>query len=402
MSQLEWYILRRIAGVTFGTLIAATTIVLITQVLIRVDFLSSTGQSILVFGKLALYLIPSVAVIVVPFALLIGAMQTLNTMNSDSELVVIEASGGSRKIVARPLIYFGVLLSIFTFFLANFVEPLSNRNIRDLITEASADLLSVAVQSGTFTRIDEDLIIQIESKERDGSFKGIFISDRRDKEAELLYFAKSGAIAEVDGSKLFIMRDGQLQRSNSAAEDVSIISFDLNALDLAAFGSKNRGALYYPKERSTFDLIYPDPDDPIFKDHPGQLRTELNKRLSEWLYAMTFSMLCIFYLGKARSHRQSSFLATIYLLLVVMGVRGTGAFVTNNSDNGGIFQVLVYAVPMGVMALNGLLIYFDKDIPDPQQTIDIIRKYLHGLQRFLPRWMVQFKMRKQTAKGAVS
>lgn len=402
MSRLEWYILRRIAGVTFGTLIAATTIVLITQVLIRVDFLSSTGQSILVFGKLALYLIPSVAVIVVPFALLIGAMQTLNTMNSDSELVVIEASGGSRKIVARPLIYFGVLLSIFTFFLANFVEPLSNRNIRDLITEASADLLSVAVQSGTFTRIDEDLIIQIESKERDGSFKGIFISDRRDKEAELLYFAKSGAIAEVDGSKLFIMRDGQLQRSNSAAEDVSIISFDLNALDLAAFGSKNRGALYYPKERSTFDLIYPDPDDPIFKDHPGQLRTELNKRLSEWLYAMTFSMLCIFYLGKARSHRQSSFLATIYLLLVVMGVRGTGAFVTNNSDNGGIFQVLVYAVPMGVMALNGLLIYFDKDIPDPQQTIDIIRKYLHGLQRFLPRWMVQFKMRKQTAKGAVS
>lgn len=402
MSRLEWYILRRIAGVTFGTLIAATTIVLITQVLIRVDFLSSTGQSILVFGKLALYLIPSVAVIVVPFALLIGAMQTLNTMNSDSELVVIEASGGSRKIVARPLIYFGVLLSIFTFFLANFVEPLSNRNIRDLITQASADLLSVAVQSGTFTRIDEDLIIQIESKERDGSFKGIFISDRRDKEAELLYFAKSGAIAEVDGSKLFIMRDGQLQRSNSAADDVSIISFDLNALDLAAFGSKNREALYYPKERSTFDLIYPDPDDPIFKKHPGQLRTELNKRLSEWLYAMTFSMLCIFYLGKARSHRQSSFLATVYLLLVVMGVRGTGAFVTNNSDNGGIFQALVYAVPMGVMALNGLLIYFDKDIPDPQQTIDIIRKYLHGLQRFLPRWVVQFKMRKQTAKGAVS
>jgi len=389
MSRLEWYILRRTAGVTFGTLIAATTIVLITQVLIRVDFLSSTGQSILVFGKLALYLIPSVAVIVVPFALLIGAMQTLNTMNSDSELVVIEASGGSRKIVARPLIVFGIFLSVFTFILANFIEPASNRNIRDLITEASADLLSVAVQSGTFTRIDEDLIIQIESKERDGSFKGIFIADRRDKEAELLYFAKTGAIADVDGSKLFIMRDGQLQRSSMTADDVSVISFDLNALDLAAFGSKNKNAFYYPKERSTFDLIAPDLDDDLYKSHPGQLRTELNKRLSEWLYALSFAVFCIFYLGKARSHRQSSFLATTYLILVVMGVRGVGAFATNNSEQGGVFEILVYAAPIGMMLFFATLVYFDKDIPDPQRTLDIARQYIQKIRSYLPNWLVR-------------
>lgn len=394
MSRLEWYILRRTAGVTFGTLIAATTIVLITQVLIRVDFLSSTGQSILVFGKLALYLIPSVAVIVVPFALLIGVMQTLNTMNSDSELVVIEASGGSRKIVARPLILFGLFLSVVTFILANFVEPASNRNIRDLITEASADLLSVAVQSGTFTRIDEDLIIQIESKERDGSFKGIFIADRRDSKAELLYFAKTGAIADVDGSKLFIMRDGQLQRSSRSADDVSVISFDLNALDLAAFGSKNKSAFYYPKERSTIDLIAPDPDDDLYKNHPGQLRTELNKRLSEWLYALSFSVFSIFYLGKARSHRQSSFLATTYLIFVVMAVRGVGAFATNNSEHGGVFEILVYAAPIGMMLVFAALVYFDKDIPDPQRTLDVLRTYLQKLRRYLPSWLVLTRVKK--------
>lgn len=389
MSRIEWYILRRTAIVTFGTLISTTTIVLITQILIRVDLLSSTGQSLLVFGKLALYLVPSVAVIVIPFALLIGASQTLSGMNGDSELVVIEASGCSRKIVARPLIMFGLLLSIFAFFLGNIVEPLSNRSIRELVTAAKADLISVAVQSGSFTKIDDDLIIQIERKERDGTFTGVFLSDRRSKESELLYFAKSGAITKVDDAELFVLRDGQLQRTDMKTGDISVISFDLNALDLAAFGANGKNTLYYPKDRSTYDLIAPDPDDRLFKSNPGSLRTELNKRLSEWLYVITFVVLVVFYLGKARSHRQSSILASVYLGLVVMGVRGSGAFATNNSGNGGFWEWLVYGVPFGVILFFGTLVFFDKDIPDPQRTLDYARKILRRMGVYTPHWLVK-------------
>ena len=230
----------------------------------------------------------------------------------------------------------------------------------------------------------------------------VFLLRTAEIKRELIYFAKTGAIADVDGSKLFIMRDGQLQRSNIGANDVSIISFDLNALDLAAFGSKNKGSFYYPKERSTVDLIAPDPDDALYKSHPGQLRAELNKRLSEWLYAITFAVLCIFYLGKARSHRQSSFLATTYLVLVVMGIRGIGAFATNNSDYGGAFEIMVYATPIGMMVFFATLIYFDKDIPDPQRTLDIGRNYLKKLGVYLPKWLLNVGGKRQKRREAIS
>lgn len=389
MSRIEWYILRRTAIVTFGTLISATTIVLITQILIRVDLLSSTGQSLMVFGKLALFLVPSVAVIVIPFAVLIGASQTLSGMNGDSELVVIEAAGCSRKIVARPLLFFGLILSVFAFFLGNIVEPFSNRSIRELVTAAKADLISVAVQSGSFTKIDNDLIIQIERKERDGTFSGVFLSDRRDKESELLYYAKSGAITKIENTELFVLRDGQLQRTDMKSGDISVISFDLNALDLAAFGANGQNTVFYPKDRSTADLLSPDPNDSVFKGNPGSLRTELNKRLSEWLYVITFTVLVIFYLGKARSHRQSSILASVYLGLMVMGVRGSGAFATNNSGNGGIWEWLVYGVPFGVIIFFGSLIVFDKDIPDPQRTLDYARKILTKMGAKSPTWLAK-------------
>jgi lipopolysaccharide export system permease protein len=70
-------------------------------------------------------------------------------MNSDSELVVVEAAGakprdgaqtGSGAVSRRY--HHGALVS-------NFVEPWSNRKLYDVIAQAQSDLFSVAVRSGT-------------------------------------------------------------------------------------------------------------------------------------------------------------------------------------------------------------------------------------------------------------
>ena len=95
MKQIERYIFRRVLMLSLATLATTTVIAMTTQVLLRVDLLSSTGQSLLTFLELAGLLVPPMMLVVMPFALMIGAAQTLTTMNSDSELAVIEASGGA-------------------------------------------------------------------------------------------------------------------------------------------------------------------------------------------------------------------------------------------------------------------------------------------------------------------
>ncbi|NJR14041.1 MAG: LPS export ABC transporter permease LptF, partial [Phyllobacteriaceae bacterium] len=58
MSLIERYILRRILLVGCAALAVTTAMALTTQVLARIDFLTSNGQSIAVVGQLALLLIP--------------------------------------------------------------------------------------------------------------------------------------------------------------------------------------------------------------------------------------------------------------------------------------------------------------------------------------------------------
>ena len=89
--------------------IISLAIVWTVQALGKINVVTDTGQSITTFLTLAFFLLPSVVPIVVPFAVLIGVIQTLSTMNTDSELAVIAASGATRSAVFRPalLLAFG-------------------------------------------------------------------------------------------------------------------------------------------------------------------------------------------------------------------------------------------------------------------------------------------------------
>ena len=96
MKVVERYILRRAFGVFAAALFWTLAIVWTTQVLTRIDFVTTSGQSALAFFELATLILPSVIPVVIPFAVAIAVAQTLSMMNTDSELVVISAAGASR------------------------------------------------------------------------------------------------------------------------------------------------------------------------------------------------------------------------------------------------------------------------------------------------------------------
>ena len=187
MKQIERYIFRRVLILSVATLATTTVIAMTTQVLLRIDLLSSTGQSVLTFVKLAGLLIPPMMLVVMPFALMIGAAQTLTTMNSDSELAVIEASGGAGHLISRPILVIAAGMSIFCLIEATLIEPWSNRQVRVLLDKASADLFSAAVQSGTFHEVDDNLYVSVAEKYPGGRLGGIFLSMRAMKASWALH-----------------------------------------------------------------------------------------------------------------------------------------------------------------------------------------------------------------------
>jgi lipopolysaccharide export system permease protein len=357
MNLIERYIFGRTARLTLVTLAATTVVVMITQVLIFVNVLTDSGQAISTFFNLALMLIPAMLVVVTPFALLIGASQTLSTMNADSELAVMEGAGGSQVLTAKPIILLGTLLTLLTLGIAHFVEPWSNRQIRIIVSEAGADLVRLAVQSGTFKRIDEGLYIQIAQELPGGEFSGIFIADSRDPKTELIYYAQRGIIVRPADRELMVLNDGEVHRRTVATGDVSVIQFASYAIDFSQFGPAGRTTAFLPKERSTAYLFDPDPNDHFTKVRPQLLRSEINRRFSEWLFPVAFALIAVYFAGSARSNRQERIWSLAAATTVAAVVRGLGFFFMNASGGSTTMVVLTYALPVATIVLfAGLLV----------------------------------------------
>ena len=166
---------------------AALGIVWTVQVLAKINLVTDTGQSIGTFLKLASMLLPSVIPIILPFAVLIGITQTLSTMGVDSEMAVIAASGAKRGVVVRPALLLAVLASLFLLFITQIVEPYSRQTVRTMVASANADLLTLAIQEGSFKRVEDNLYVQISKREANGVLSGIFIADSRDPAVDLIY-----------------------------------------------------------------------------------------------------------------------------------------------------------------------------------------------------------------------
>ena len=381
MKLIERYIFRRVLALSLTTLCATTAIVLTTQVLLRVNILTESGESLLTFLKLALFLIPAMAMLVMPFALLIGASQNLNAMNVDSELAVIEASGGSNMLVARPIMLIALAMTLVSLGSSLFVEPWSNRHMREVISAASADLMSFAVQSGAFKRVSKNLYIQIDEQLPGGDFGGIFIVDLRDPQMQLIYYAKRGAVRAVGDDNFMLMQQGEIQRKNRATGQVSTISFASYALDFATFDASRRTTTYYPKERSTGYLFSPDPNDPVVKSVPAQIRGEIHRRFSEWLYPVLFGLIAVYFGGTARSNRDERLWSMGLAVLIALAFRSVGFFVVSSAGKNIIYALACYLVPISGILIFGALVAFHKAPRIAQSWVDRAGDFLEKIRR---------------------
>ena len=272
MNQIERYIFRRIFLLAIGILVVTTVLAMTTQILLYVNLLTSTGQSIMTYGKLAFMLMPKVMVIVMPFALLISASYTLGGMNEDSELVVIESAGAPPRVIARPVLLIAIGMSVFTLASNHLIEPSANRQVRNIVTSASGDLLSSAIQTGTFTRLDDGVYFNVSDVASGGELRGIFISDTRDKAKSLTYYARAGQLVRRGSDQVLVLQDGQAQNKDNATGKVSIIKFKAYALDLALFPASTHVTHYYPKEDFDRVSVQPGRQRPLLQGPARPLR----------------------------------------------------------------------------------------------------------------------------------
>lgn len=392
MRLIELYILRRIAIMFFAVLGSAVAITWIVQILQRIDFLTTNGQSFYAIVKFGTLLLPAVIPLVMPFALVIAVSQTLSTMNQDSELVVINAAGASRAIVAKPVLMLAIIIAALSFTISSFVDPYSRMAMRTMLAEAGSDVLNVLLQEGSFRKISDNFYVQIAERKPDGRIGGLFIADSREPNVDKIYYSTDAVVANQNGRDVLLMSEGEVQHRDLKSNNVSIIRFDSYSFDISQFMETAGNVSFYAKDRPLTYLMSPDPNDPMLKTRPLAYKAELHERLTEWMYPIVFALIALAVAGDARSHREARFSATVTAISISLVIFWLGNSIAQNASKDASLIKYNYIIPIGAIIFLSYILISGKTLSIPTQWSDSFNNIVDQTTRLFKKLLKNLKL----------
>lgn len=350
MDLFGRYIFRQALNAFLLIVLSLTGILWIATALRQLATLTSQGQEGWTFFKMTLLALPSLMAMIAPIALLIASLHTLNRLNTDSELIVMTASGATIWRFARPLALLALLVAG-AILLANlFVLPWSVRTLESYISKIRADLMSQVLQPGEFSSPESGLTFHIRDRAPDGRLLGLFMHDGRDRKQALSYLAEEGTIVRQGSQAFLVMHTGHILKHGPSDEGTTIIQFDRYAVDMAQIGAKSDRPELKPRARYLGELLHPDPKDSLFKAQPGTFRSELHERFASPLYPLMFVAIVIAALGQARTNRQNRTQSLVLAFSSAAALRLLGLAAMNLVTITPKAVPLVYALPVGAAA----------------------------------------------------
>jgi lipopolysaccharide export system permease protein len=241
-----------------------------------------------------------------------------------------------------PFLAVAAVVSALVLIFSAYIAPQSLHAFRSWFMEVRTDLVTYVVRPGRFITVQSGLTFHIRERQNNGELLGVLIDDKRNPKEQVSILAERGEILKNDHGTFLILQGGTVQRHQTGEVEPNIVEFDRYAFELSQFASSaplNQSA----RERNLWQLLWPDPKDPLTTSQPGQLRAELHDRLSAPLYPLIFTLVAYAYLGAPRTTRQSRNLSLLATIGVVALLRFVGFASTVISVNMPLIIVVNYA-----------------------------------------------------------
>ncbi len=347
MGFISRYIFRTTFGAFAIVLVTLTIVIWVTQALRDIDLMTSQGQTILVFVGITGLIIPLLVLVIAPIALFIAVAHALNKLSTDSEIIVMNAAGMSPWYVFRAFMAAALVVCLFVTAISAYFAPKGLRMLRDWFTEVRANVVSTLVQPGHFTSIESGVTIHIRERNRSGQLLGIFLDDRRNPEERVTVMSEIGELIDNDNGTFLILEKGIVQRQAAKQRDPAMVVFDRYAFDLSQFAGGAQAVKYSIRERYLWQLLFPDRQDQLYLEQPGQFRAELHDRLIAPLYPIGFVIIGFAFLGAPRTTRQSRTWSMLGAVGGVALLRIIGFVSTVFGANAPVLLVLQYIAMLG-------------------------------------------------------
>jgi lipopolysaccharide export system permease protein len=350
MGSIGRYIFRTTLGAFVMVIVCLTALIWVTQALREIELMTNQGQTALVFMQITALIIPHLVVLLAPVALLMAVAYVLNKLGTDSEIIVMNASGMSPWRLFRPFLAVAVLVSVGVAILSAYLAPASLHTFRTWFLEVRTDLVTYVVRPGRFVTVTSGVTFHIRERQTNGELLGVLIDDKRNPKEHLSILAERGEILKNEYGTFLILQGGTVQRHETGEPEPHIVVFDRYAFELSQFANPLT-VNHSVRERYLWQLLWPEPNDPLPKSQPGQLRAELHDRIFAPLYPLIFVLVAYAYLGAPRTTRQSRNLSLLGTVGVVALLRFLGFATTVIAVNNPaiiLFHYLVLSTAAGL------------------------------------------------------
>ncbi|MCU0884472.1 MAG: LPS export ABC transporter permease LptF [Beijerinckiaceae bacterium] len=352
---LDRYLFKTMTVAALAGLIGLTCVIWISSALRELSLVTGKGQTFLVFLHFTALSLPALVIVIAPVAVFAATLYTLNKLNSDSELIVMSASGISPRMLFKPFALMAVIAAALVAFMTLHVMPASFRELRDMITRIRGDFIANVVKEGQFITLDQGITFHY--RERSGqALLGIFFQDSRDEAKSMVYIAERGQTLEIEGKPFLVLEQGSIQQQSGKSQESSIVTFERYGVDLSSFGQDGANVILKPRERTTHALLFPDRNEPYYRQVRGRFRAELHDRFLAPIYVVAFILIGFAALGEPRTTRQGRGTAMVAASLAVIGLRIAGFALSSMMvrSNGAVY--LSYALPLLSIAACVLII----------------------------------------------
>ena len=337
MARFDRYMLSQLM-VLFGFFsLVLVMIYWINRAVVLFDQLITNGQSAAVFLEFTALSLPSVIKLALPLASFASAVYVTNRMTSESEMVAVQATGYSAFRLARPVIYFGLIVMLLMSALTHYLMPLSTARLDVRRIEISQNMTARLLTEGRFIEPTPGLTVYIREVTGAGELHDIFLSDLRDPASEITYTATRAYIVKTEQEAQLVMIDGLAQTLRTADNRLFTTTFKDFAYNIGDFLQVTPRTGRRASELSTPDLLRATP---AIQSETGEPRSRLiamaHDRFAQSLLAVVgaligFSALMVGGFSRFGVWRQ--IVGAIFLIIVVKAMETVGLNIARSDPN---------------------------------------------------------------------
>jgi lipopolysaccharide export system permease protein len=256
------------------------------------DRLIGDGQTAMVFAEFTALTLPSVIRVVLPIAGFAATLYVTNRLSTESELAVMQATGFSPWRLARPVLYFGLIVGIMVAMLANVLVPASLKQLKLRETEISQNVTARLLTEGTFLHPTDGVTFYIREIAPDGRMNDVFLSDRRNPNESVTHTAASAYLIRTETGPALVMIDGLTQRLSRPELQLNTTHFADLSYSLSGMISAEDRTSAHLRHFNTYEML----TTPVHIQvrtgvNTGVFAEELHTRFTQPLFALAAVLL---------------------------------------------------------------------------------------------------------------